>query len=96
MNSHIMNNVNMPHDPFGSMQGFMGQFQGFMQNPMQYMMSKKLNLPENINPMQDPQGAIQYLMNNGQMNQQMYNQLQQMAGQIKQNPQFMQMFGGRR
>lgn len=77
-------------DPFGSMQGFMGQFQNFMGNPMQYMMQKKLNLPQGINPMQNPQAAIQHLMNNGMMSQQQYNQLQQMAGQIQQNPQFEQ------
>lgn len=81
-------------DPFGSMQNMMGQFRGFMQNPMQYMMQNKLNLPQNINPMQNPQAAIQYLMNNGQMTQQQYNQLQQMAQQIQQNPQFMQQFMG--
>lgn len=84
-------------DPFGSMQALMGQFQGFMQNPMQYMMQKRLNLPQNINPMQNPQQAIQYLMNNGTLDQQTYNQLQQMAKKIQQNPQFIQQFmGGRR
>lgn len=83
-------------DPFGSMQGFMGQFRGFLQNPMQFMMQRKMNLPANINPMQDPNGAIQYLMNNGQMDQQTYNQLQQIAQQIQQNPQFAQRFMGRR
>ena len=79
-------------DPFGSIQGFMGQFQGFMQNPMQYMIQRKLNLPQNINPMQNPQAAIQYLMNSGKLDQQTYNQLQQMAQQIQQNPQFIQQF----
>lgn len=80
-------------DPFGSMQGFMSQFQGMMQDPMQYFMQKKLNLPQNINPMQNPQAAIQHLMNNGQMSQQQYNQLQQMAGQLMQQPQFQQFMG---
>ena len=75
-------------DPFGSMQGFMGQFQGFMQNPMQFLMQKKLNIPQQF--ANNPNGAIQYLMNNGQMTQAQYNQLQQMAGQIQQNPQFAQ------
>lgn len=79
-------------DPFGSIQGFMGQFQGFMQNPMQYMMQRKLNLPSNINPMQNPQAAIQYLMNSGKLDQQTYNQLQQVAQQIQNNPQFVQQF----
>lgn len=80
-----------PFDPFGSMQGFMGQFQGFMQNPMQFLMQRKLNIPQQY--ANDPQGAVQYLMNNGQMSQSQYNQLRQMAGQIMNNPQFSQMMG---
>lgn len=83
----------MPNvDPFGSMQGFMSQFNGFLQNPMQFMVQKKLNLPQNW--MQNPQGAIQQLMNSGAMSQSQYNQLRQMAGQIMNNPQFSQMMGG--
>lgn len=78
-------------DPFGSMQGFMGQFQGFMQNPMQYMMQKKLNIPQNLQ--NDPNGAIQYLMNAGTMSQEQYNQLQRMAQQIQGNPMFQQFVG---
>lgn len=79
-------------DPFGSMQGFIGQFQGFMRNPMQFLLQKRLNLPQNINPMQNPNQAIQYLMNNRVMSQEQYNQLQQLASQIQNNPQFMQNF----
>lgn len=81
-------------DPFGSMQGFLGQFRGFMQNPMQFMMQKKLNLPQNMNPMQNPQAAIQHLMNNGQLTQEQYNQVQQVARQIQNNPQFQQFMNG--
>lgn len=88
-------NVPQMKDPFGSMQGFMQQFQGFAQNPMQFFAQNKLNLPQNIDPMKNPQGAIQYLMNNGQMSQEQYNGLQQMAKQIQQNPMFSQMFGRR-
>ena len=79
-------------DPFGSMQGFIGQFQGFMRNPMQFLLQKRLNLPQNVNPMQNPGQAIQYLMNNRMMTQEQYNQLQQMASQIQNNPQFAQRF----
>ena len=86
----------MGFDPFGSMQGFMGQLQGFMRNPMQFMLQRKLNIPGNINLMQNPGQAIQYLMNNGQMSQEQYNQLQQMASQIQNNPQFIQQFLGRK
>ena len=64
-------------DPFGSMQGFMGQFQGFMKNPMQ-----------------NPNEVIQYLMNNGKLSQQQYNQLQNVAKQIQSNPQFQQFMQG--
>lgn len=79
-------------DPFGSLQNFMGQFRGFMNNPMQFMASRKMNLPQNW--MQDPNGAIQSLMNSGAMSQQQYNQLNQMAGQIMKQPQFQQWMGG--
>lgn len=81
-------------DPFGSMQGMMSQFQSFMGNPMQFMMQRKLNIPQNL--MNNPQAAIQHLMNNGQMSQEQFNQLQQMAQRIQQNPQFQQMMGGRK
>lgn len=80
-------------DPFGSMQGFMGQFQGFMSNPMQFMLQRKLNIPQQF--ANNPQAAIQHLMNNGQMSQEQYNQLQQMARQIQNNPQFQQFMGKR-
>ena len=83
-------------DPFGSMQGFIGQFQGFMRNPMQFLLQRRLNLPQNINPMQNPSQAIQYLMDNRVMSQEQYNQLQQMASQIQNNPQFIQNFRNHR
>ena len=79
-------------DPFGSLQNFMGQFRGFMNNPMQFMASRKMNLPQNW--MQDPNGAIQSLMNSGAMSQSQYNQLNQMARSLMQQPQFQQMTGG--
>lgn len=81
-------------DPFGSMQAMMGQFQRFMGNPMQFMLQNRLNIPQQY--MNDPNGAIQYLMNNGQMSQAQYNELQQIAKQIQNNPQFMNMFMGRK
>lgn len=59
---------------------------------MQFMMQKRLNLPQGW--MENPQGAIQQLMNSGAMNQSQYNQLNQMAQQIMNSPQFQQMMGG--
>lgn len=96
MNNPIFNTMlgNASRDPFGSMQGFMNQFCSFMQNPVGVMAQRKLNLPQNWQ--QDPNGAIQNLLNSGQMSQQQYDQLRQMAGQIQANPQFSQMMGGQR
>ena len=57
----------------------MGQFQTFMQNPVAFLAQRRLNIPQQLQ--NDPQGAIQYLMNSGQMTQDQYNQLRQMAQQ---------------
>ena len=78
-------------DPFGSMQNMMSQFQAFRTNPMQYMLQRRLNIPQAL--MNNPQAAIQYLLNSGAMNQQQLQALQQMARQIQANPQFSQTFG---
>lgn len=78
-------------DPFGSMQGFLSKFRGFMQNPAQMLMGR--GLPQNA--MQNPQAVVQQLLNSGQMSQEQFNQLQKMAKQIQSNPMFSQMFGGK-
>lgn len=80
----------MMQDPFGSMQGMLGQFKGFMSNPLQFMAQRKLNIPQQY--MNDPQGAIQYLMNTGAINQQQYDWAVKQANMIQHNPQFMQLF----
>ncbi len=64
-----------------NMGNMMGMFRQFMSNPMQFMMSRKLNIPAQY--VNDPGGAIQHLMNSGQMSQQQYNQLSQMARQMQ-------------
>lgn len=81
----------MMPDPFGSMQGFLNKFCGFMQNPAQMLMGR--GLPQNA--MQNPQATVQQLLNSGQMTQDQFNQLQRMAKQIQGNPMFAQMFGGK-
>lgn len=80
-------------DPFGSMQNMMNQFQRFQQNPMEFLMRNRMNIPAQYQ--NDPNGAIQYLMNTGQLTQQQYNWAKQMAGRIQNNPAFVQMFGRR-
>lgn len=77
-------------DPFGSMQNMIGQFQGFMSNPMAFMMQRKLNIPQEY--MNDPNKAIQYLMNTGKVSQQQYDWAVKEAQKIQNNPDFKQFF----
>lgn len=58
----------------------MSQFNAFKQNPMQFLVQRGINIPQQY--MNDPQGAIQYLLNNGKLSQQRLNQLTQMANQL--------------
>ena len=76
----------MMTNPFMNMRNLMGKFQQFRGNPMQFMAQNRLNIPQQY--ANDPNGAIQYLMDSGTMSQQQYNQLQQMVGQMRNNPQF--------
>lgn len=55
----------------------MNQFGLFRNNPMQFLANRGLNLPQQY--ANDPRGAVQYLMNNGQMNQGIFNNLMQRA-----------------
>lgn len=55
----------------------MGQFSTFMKNPMQFLMQQKINIPQQY--ANDPHGAIQYLLNNGQLSQDKLNQLMNVA-----------------
>lgn len=79
-------------DPFGSMNGFMNQFQAFAQNPVQYMMQRRFNIPQNIQ--NDPKQIQQYMLNSGMINQNQMNWAQKTAQQIQKNPSFQQMFSG--
>ena len=51
------------------------QFNQMRSNPIQFLASKGLNIPEQY--ANNPKGAVQYLMSNGQMNQDMLNKLMQ-------------------
>ena len=55
----------------------MGQFNTFIQNPLQFLTQRKINIPEKYS--NDPHGAVQYLLNNGQMNQESLNKMMSMA-----------------
>lgn len=58
----------------------MGQFQSFMQNPIGYLIEKKINIPQEY--MNDPHQAVNYLISSGQMEQQTLNNLRAKAGQM--------------
>ena len=73
-----------------NMMSLMNGFRGFMQNPTQAMLQNKFGIPQQF--MNDPNGAIQYLLNSGKISQAQYNQIKQMADQLKNDPSFKQMF----
>lgn len=71
------------------MMQMMQMLQGAMQNPQQIL--GKLGLGQDA--LQNPQAAVQQLMNSGRMTQQQFNSLQQTANQIVNNPMFGKLFG---
>ena len=77
-------------DPFGSMQNMAGQFQQFMSNPMGFISSRKLNIPQQY--LNNPDETIQYLMNTGKLSQAQYNEINTLAKQIQKNPMYKQYF----
>ena len=47
-------------------------------NPMQFLMQRRMNLPQNV-PMNDPQAILNHLVQTGQVSQQQINQAYSMA-----------------
>jgi hypothetical protein len=82
----------MNMDPFGSLKNMMGKFRGFMQNPAQFMLQNKLNIPQQY--MNNPNDALQYLMNTGKLSQEQYDWAMNQASHIQKNPEFMRMLSG--
>ena len=68
------------NDPFGSMQNMMAQFQQFSNNPMQFLLDRRLNIPQQYAG--SPDSIIKYLMNSGQLTQQQYNWANNMSQRI--------------
>ena len=56
------------------------QFNAFMSNPFQFLLQRKINIPQEY--ANNPQGAIQYLMNTGQMSQETFENLKNRATQM--------------
>ena len=69
-----------------NMREFSQAFSQFRQNPMGFMMARKLNIPPEYQ--NDYKGAVQYLLNTGQMSQDQLNALLTQARQIQQDPNF--------
>lgn len=64
---------------------FMQMFGQFRQNPTQFLIQQKFNIPQNM--ANNPQAIVQHLLDSGQISQQQVNQARQML------PQFNQMLG---
>ena len=60
--------------------GFMSQFSAFKQNPVQFLANNRVNIPQQY--FNDPHGAVQYMLNSGQMSQEQLNKLTQIAQQM--------------
>jgi len=62
-------------------QGFMSMLNSLKSNPMQFLMQRKFNVPQNLQ--NDPNAIVQHLLNSGQITQQQYDRAKAMAGQFK-------------
>lgn len=60
----------------------LGMLQQFKANPMQMLLQKRMNLPQNIST-NDPQAILNHLVQTGQVSQQQLNNAYQMAQQFR-------------
>lgn len=60
--------------------GMNGQFNSFMQNPLQFLLQRRINVPPEY--MNNPEQAVQYLLSSGQMSQAQLNQLRAKAAMM--------------
>lgn len=61
-------------------QGMMGQFNTFMQNPLGFLMQRRINVPSQY--ANNPEGAVRYLLSSGQMYPKTYQDLRTIAEQM--------------
>lgn len=59
----------------------MGMVQQLKQNPVQFLMQRRFNIPQNV--AQDPNAILNHLLSSGQINQQMVNNAYQMAQKFR-------------
>ena len=60
----------------------MGMLQQLKQNPAQFLMQRRMNLPQGVQ-MNDPQAILNHLVSTGQVSQQQINQAYQMAQRFR-------------
>ena len=60
----------------------MGMFQQLKQNPMQFLLQRRMNIPQGI-PMNDPQAILNYLVQTGQVTQEQINSAYQAAQRFR-------------
>lgn len=58
----------------------MSELNVFMRNPLQYLLSKNINIPQQY--ANNPEGAVQYLMDSGKLSQEQFNYLMNQASQM--------------
>lgn len=71
----------MPNQMMGGMNP-MQMLQQLKSNPIQFLMQRRMNLPQNVN-VSDPQAILNALMQSGQITQQQINSAYQMMGQFR-------------
>lgn len=64
----------------GNQPNLMQMFGQLKQNPMGFLMQRKLNVPQNM--VNDPNAIINHLLQTGQVNQDQINRAYQMAQQM--------------
>ena len=69
-------------NPMMGMGNMMGMLNQLKANPMQFLMQRRLNLPQNI-PANDPNAILSYLSQSGQISQNQINSAYQMMRQFK-------------
>jgi hypothetical protein len=58
----------------------MSQYAMFKKDPVQFLISRKINIPQEY--LNNPKGAVEYLMNSGQMSQDQLSQIEAMASKL--------------
>lgn len=67
--------------PFGAISNMIQKFNEFRQNPIGAFMGTNINIPQNLG--NNPEAMVNYLRNSGQMSEEQFNQLSQMANQFQ-------------